>query len=675
MLSVLEMFKNLAEPAFIRYENNNSTSSSPLNNNNNKSNTSLNTNVRDTSFTDQHYQQQHQDFKQSHRRWYLWIQYESRKRLAFFSYLIDAQSCFLFSKNQNISIFDIQLDLPYTDAVWYAKDPTTFVQFYMKQPRALRKRYNAPPNGGTGATKGATKSGAGTGTGTGTRTGMHIHAASRRKSISVGADTFATDGTAVGTANGSNACSGTVNSSGKSSDDKGKATGSKSKSTTASSPAQQFNESHLYVISSQESTNTNNGVPIHPVKAEGVWPNFLFSLRRLMQPYNKRQTEYKYNCFSQFSRYIFLTGSVSMIRELRHIQVLDTQVVPSVRVNAFAAKIEQALFQWRAYFHLHISFTNTGVEAGEPFEPLNDYATTPMFWSNIFMFNMGLLGLYCDLDCMMQYRKHINDFGYFSSVDADSDSDSELLNCYNRNNNRNGSNTNMNNSTSTSSLDLTNTTMGFIGNISPGNLSPERVEYNNTQQTRTEKRMQTWCKSKNGYHSNIEACNILRMIFNNPEVLKVLPSAMFDLYLAVLVCWSYQFSCFALKDQREIQMQYWNSCDCNLQKGSDSENKALIELKVMKYLNSKLDNKVNLDIVKRATGSTGCGGGSASRSNSHNANVGAGVSGDEDDTPVSDEERYCLVKCLVLYSSSVLQESCRWRSATYLVNDLLSLVN
>ncbi|GME87515.1 unnamed protein product [Ambrosiozyma monospora] len=318
------------------------------------------------------------------------------------------------------------------------------------------------------------------------------------------------------------------------------------------------------------------------------------------------------------------------------------------------------------------------MEAGEKFEPLNDYATTPMFWSNIFMFSMGLLGLYCDLNRIIQYRKHINRFGYFSSVESDYDAELDGLH---NNNNNNNSNTNMTNTTSTSSLDLATSTMGFRGNFSPGSLSPERIEYNNTQQALTQKVMQAWSKSKDGYYSNIEACNILRLIFKNPHVLKVLPSAIFDVYYAVLVCWSYQFGCFELKDQRDIQMKYWDSCGCNMTNGigtgNGAEDTALIKSKALKYVNSKLDNKFNLDIVKKAAGSTN----SDSRSNSQNAKVGpgpgsaSGMSGDEDDKPVSDEERYCMVKCLVLYSSSVLQESCQWRSANYLVKDLLSLVN
>ncbi|GMF06618.1 unnamed protein product [Ambrosiozyma monospora] len=178
---------------------------------------------------------------------------------------------------------------------------------------------------------------------------MHIHAASKRASISVGTDTA--DGIAFDSANGShfNSSSGT----GRTGHNSGNAS-----SSASSSQEHQFKERHSYVISTQESINTNFGI-IRSVKAEGVWPNFLFSLRRLMQPYNKNQTEYKYNCFSQFSRYIFLSGSVSLIRELRHMQVLDTQGVSGVKIKAFAAKIEQALFQWRTYFHLHIHFTNT----------------------------------------------------------------------------------------------------------------------------------------------------------------------------------------------------------------------------------------------------------------------------------------------------------------------------
>ncbi|KAG7749791.1 hypothetical protein KL929_004832 [Ogataea haglerorum] len=227
--------------------------------------------------------------------WKNWIQYESLKRLAFFAYICDSQLAYLHECHALISIFDLQLDLPYTDAVWAAADAETFADEYLKQPRELIPR---------------------------------------RK---------------------------------------------------------QFGLLQL-----------ENWINIMPhVKEEGSWPNFLFSLRRLMQPYREHQKEYNMNCFSQFSRLIFLQGLISITWDLRWKGLQDLGIVSKRKMDTLTLRLQDAYNQWREYFDFQITTTNNIFMNKNDLKSttlayLNRYDTSPIFWNNLTQYQFGLLLLHVD---------------------------------------------------------------------------------------------------------------------------------------------------------------------------------------------------------------------------------------------------------------------------------------
>ncbi|KAG7918206.1 hypothetical protein KL927_001663 [Ogataea polymorpha] len=228
-------------------------------------------------------------------RWHEWIEYESRKRLAFFAYICDSQHAYLNECHSLISIFDLQLDLPYTDAVWTASDAELFMSEYSKQPRELMPR--------------------------------------RRQSVSM---------------------------------------------------------------------QTENSINIMPhIKEEGSWPNFLFSLRRLMQPYKDHQKEYNMNCFSQFSRLIFLQGLISITWDLRWKGLQDLGIVSNKKMSALILRLQDAYNQWREYFDFQILTTNNTFLKKDDSQSttlayLNKYDTSPIFWNNLTQYQFGLLLLHVD---------------------------------------------------------------------------------------------------------------------------------------------------------------------------------------------------------------------------------------------------------------------------------------
>ncbi|KAG7812047.1 hypothetical protein KL921_001279 [Ogataea angusta] len=232
---------------------------------------------------------------QLHELWHDWIQYESRKRLAFFAYICDSQHAYLNECHALISIFDLQLDLPYTDAVWTASDANLFMSEYSKQPRELIPR--------------------------------------RRQSVSL---------------------------------------------------------------------QIENSINIMPhIKEEGKWPNFLFSLRRLMQPYKDHQKEYNMNCFSQFSRLIFLQGLISITWDLRWKGLQDLGIVSNKKMSALVLRLQDAYNQWREYFDFQILTTNNTFlkkddSQNTTLAHLNRYDTSPIFWNNLTQYQFGLLLLHVD---------------------------------------------------------------------------------------------------------------------------------------------------------------------------------------------------------------------------------------------------------------------------------------
>lgn len=216
--------------------------------------------------------------------WQDWVKFESYKRLAFLDYLVDSRHSFLYSYNQSLSLFDIQLELPYSDIVWYSNF-NDFRTHYFRQPREQRNRRNI--------------------------------FAGENESQAV------------------------------------------------------YNDKDF------------NGVLIPNVPNEGRWPNFLWSLRRLTQPFRTKHKEYHLECFPQYSRYILLHGVLSLVKELRSMQFLDALLVPHDWQNVIAFKIEQSFFSWKMYFQNQIKESNAASVTCTTEHLMNNYGASPLFWSNL----------------------------------------------------------------------------------------------------------------------------------------------------------------------------------------------------------------------------------------------------------------------------------------------------
>lgn len=335
--------------------------------------------------------------------WHEWIRYETLKRLALFGYALDTQ-CSLFQlSTPSISLFHIQIDMPYTDSVWLAPTIEVFVDEYRKLPRDFVER----------AHRESDKSGYG---------------------------------------------------------------------------------NARYHLNTQDIVFNGNLIP--NVKAEGKWPNFLWSLRRLLQPFSDyRDKEYHYDCFSQFSRFILLHGVLALVRELRTTNFVfsDLQgVVSQGKLNTVAAKIEQGLFSWRSYFQVNIAKSNeisTTRDSEESAELMNIYDTSPVFWANITLHHAGLLGLYCDFPMIHRYTRITLSSGTENSTQQAQ--------------------------------------------------SPGKLKFNAIEITKTKLLVQTWAQSKDGEHSVVQACSLLRTVFTDEGLVPKIPHLPVVMYLAALVCWSY----------------------------------------------------------------------------------------------------------------------------------------
>lgn len=55
------------------------------------------------------------------RAWHLWVEHESTKRAAFFAFIMDAQHVSIFGHSPALSVSDIRLPLPCSDALWNAR--------------------------------------------------------------------------------------------------------------------------------------------------------------------------------------------------------------------------------------------------------------------------------------------------------------------------------------------------------------------------------------------------------------------------------------------------------------------------------------------------------------------------------------------------------------------------
>lgn len=225
--------------------------------------------------------------------WKEWIHYESCKRTAFLGFLVDSQHAALYGHTQLLSSFEINLDLPYTDAVWNAPDYELFRSEYRKQPTEMKIR--------------------------------------------------------------------------------------KKPEWEAEDMDHEFSKSSLF--------NTD---------LEGHWPSFLFSLRRLMQPYKKHHKEYHEQCFSQFSRLIMLHGVMSITWDLKGRNLLDLGFVRKRSLSLLLKRLNIALVNWKGYYEIQIKFTN--IRSGSSQGVLNDYGLSDTFWNNVSSLQLAIITLNYDFN-------------------------------------------------------------------------------------------------------------------------------------------------------------------------------------------------------------------------------------------------------------------------------------
>jgi hypothetical protein len=380
--------------------------------------------------------------------WKTWVRYETLKRLTLFSYTLDTQGSFFYGLTPSVSVFDIQLELPYPDQLWNAEEPVSFSQSYKKLPRNLVTRP----------------------------------------------------------------------------------------------------DHHSDYLQSQKRYGIHDNIPdvipgnpmLPNVKPEGKWPNFLFSLRVMMQPLSNddENLEYHFDCFSQFSRFVFLHGVLSLVKELRSsnnmmMTGLRDPTFSSNRVNILAAKIEKAFFCWRSYFHYNITQANAVSLAKSKLGTiLNVYDTSPMFWANITLLNVGLLGLYCNFDLLVQFSKLIIE-------------------------------------------ELSPTEVEHINHWSPG-----KIRFDAITNTKTRMLVRSWSRSKDGEYSMNQACSLLRMVLNNEEIITSVPHLPYSLYLALLVCWSYGFNTYIdentetaslREDPKECAFKFLDLFSLDMEENSSTE--------------------------------------------------------------------------------------------------------
>lgn len=318
--------------------------------------------------------------------WRSWVKFESMKRIAFLEYLIDSRQNHLHFRTPGVSIFEIQLELPYSDAVWCSSFEDFQVN-YCKQPRDQRKRHQISSN-----------------------------------------------------------------------EDKDQAV---------------FD-------------NEMNGEILLPeVRVEGTWPNFLWSLRRLTQPFRTYHKEYYLDCFSQFSRFILLHGLLSLVKEVRPINMIETSITSVSRHTTLASKIELAFFSWKVYFQNQIKEANAAISGQSQSSLMNNYGATFPFWSNLTLFGFGLLSLYSDLPLIVRFCENQHRL-YASNLTGDSTFD--------------------------------------------------RVEFG-----RNRLKLKIWAETKAGTSANQKACDILRTVFSNDQEMVSISHAPTAIYISALVCLVYQY--------------------------------------------------------------------------------------------------------------------------------------
>ncbi|ABN64265.2 C2H2 zinc finger protein, partial [Scheffersomyces stipitis CBS 6054] len=169
---------------------------------------------------------------------------------------------------------------------------------------------------------------------------------------------------------------------------------------------------HKVVLNLQSGQTLSAPGPSMPsVKAEGNWPEFLWSLRSMMMPYKESQKEYSLDCYSQFSRSILLHGIISICWDMRWRGLFDLGIVSKKKLSDLSGKLLRAFYNWKGYLDLHISSANERALGknvdSEPSVGLNDYGLSPAFWSNLSSYQLGLISLFADTASIVKYATEL----------------------------------------------------------------------------------------------------------------------------------------------------------------------------------------------------------------------------------------------------------------------------
>lgn len=337
-------------------------------------------------------------------QWRNWVFFETRKRISYFGFILDSQHSSLFRHTQLLSIFEIQMDLPSSDALWEADCARTFISRLKMQPKGLLTR---------------------------SRPCWEI-------------DTLRLKG---------------------------------------------FNKKQE---KSDAISDGYHGPSMTIVRREGEWPGFLWSLRRLMQPYKEHQKEYSLECFSQFSRLILLHGLMSISWDLNWRGLFDLGFVSRKKLGELSDRLVISLFNWRGYYDTHITMTNmtkndTNTNYDNEDTHLNDYNNSILFWSNMTMYYLSNITLHVDLALVLSF---FND--YISSEPT------EVFEIY-------------------------------LKKLATHD------KYENKREM-----VEKWAESIDGRMAEKESAKLLKLILNNEELVEDIPHAPWSVYVPCLIIWCFE---------------------------------------------------------------------------------------------------------------------------------------
>lgn len=341
------------------------------------------------------------------KQWRKWVYFETRKRISYFGFILDSQHSSLFRHTQLLSIFEIQMDLPSSDALWEADSACTFMSRFKIQPRGLLTR---------------------------SRPCWEI-------------DTLRLKG---------------------------------------------FNKK---MEKSDAISDGYHGPSMTIVRREGEWPGFLWSLRRLMQPYKEHQKEYSLECFSQFSRLILLHGLMSVSWDLNWRGLFDLGFVSKKKLAELSDRLVISLFNWRGYYDTHIAMTNTAgttknytnMNNDNEYAHFNNYNNSILFWSNMTMYYLSNITLHVDLALVLSFS---NDYICSESTEA---------------------------------FEI------YVKKLTTHD------KYENKRE-----RIEKWAESIDGRMAQKESAKLLKLMLNDEDLVEDIPHAPWSVYVPSLIIWCFE---------------------------------------------------------------------------------------------------------------------------------------